>query len=297
MPPAVTFTLDLEDLRSSPELEVRVEAVSHRVFDRLGELGVRGTVFVVGELAVEHPGLVARVAHDGHEIGLHAWRHAPIGPLGPEEFRRTTAEGRAVLEDLVGRPVTGYRAPMMSVVPESAWAIDVLAELGFGYSSSVLPAPSPLYGWPGLPRVPFRWRSGIVELPCPIVSILGLTIPFLGGTYLRLLPRAVREYGMRRAAPESVLWTYCHPWEFDADEPFYVFEDGGWAASRVGWLNRRRMMARLERLLEAPRGAPLGEIAVELDRDPALPVFDPAAAAPHAGGRRSRLHGALRSRG
>lgn len=295
MSPAVTFTLDLEDLRSSPELEVRVDKVAPRVFDRLAELGVRGSVYVVGDLARDHPELVRRVAADGHEIGLHALTHGPIGERGPEGFRADTAEGRARLEDLIGRPVVGYRAPMMSLVPESAWAVEILVELGFSYSSSVLPAPSPLYGWPGLPRTPFRWSPGLLELPCPLVRIAGAEVPYLGGAYLRVLPRAVLRHGLRRAPQGAVLWTYCHPWEFDADEKFYVFDDGGWVASRIGWANRRNMMKRVERLLAGPVGLPLGDIAVQLASDDSLPVVDPQTAAVVPPARR-RLDGLLRTK-
>jgi polysaccharide deacetylase family protein (PEP-CTERM system associated) len=296
MPTPVTFTLDLEDLRSSPDLEVRVDTVAHRVFDRLAELGVTGSVFVVGDVLRDHPDLVRRVAADGHEIGLHALVHAPIGSRGPDGFRDDTAEGKARLEDLLGREVAGYRAPMMSLVPETGWATEILAELGFVYSSSVLPAPSPLYGWPGLPRTPFRWSSGLIELPCPVVRVAHVDVPFLGGAYLRLLPRAVLRYGLRRAPADAVLWSYCHPWEFDPDESFYVFDDGGWVASRVGWLNRKRMMARVERLLDHPRGSTLGSIAARLVDDPTLEVVDPTSFAPVAAAApRRRLNGLLRT--
>jgi polysaccharide deacetylase family protein (PEP-CTERM system associated) len=295
MLPPVTFTLDLEDLRSSPDLEVRVDTVAHRVFDRLAELGVTGSVYVVGDVLRDHPALVRRAAADGHEIGLHALVHAPIGARGPDAFRADTSEGKTRLEGLLGHAVTGYRAPMMSLVPETGWATEILAELGFVYSSSVLPAPSPLYGWPGLPRTPFRWASGLIELPCPVVRMAHVDVPFLGGAYLRLLPRAVLRYGLRRAPAGSVLWSYCHPWEFDPDESFYVFDDGGWVASRIGWLNRKRMMTRVERLLDHPRGPSLGSVAAQLVHDPELVTVDPSSFVPVVAAPRRRLNGLLRT--
>ncbi len=169
------------------------------------------------------------------------------------------------------------------------WAIDVLGDLGFQYSSSVMPASSPLYGWPEAPATPFQWPNGIVELPCPVVVILGRPIPFLGGTYLRILPDAVRRHGERSSPPQAVLWSYCHPWEFDADEKFYVFEHGGVIASVVGWTGRRRMMGRVERVFADGSAPRLAEVAA---RAGDLPVFRP----PAHGATRGRLQGVLRRR-
>jgi polysaccharide deacetylase family protein (PEP-CTERM system associated) len=287
--PVVTFTLDLEDLRTSPTQEPRLEGVTDRLLDRLAELGVVGTVFCVGELVRRHPRLLARIAAEGHELAVHGLQHVPVDLLGPERFRSHTLEARSMLEDVSGRPVVGYRAPQFSLVPETFWATEILSELGFRYSSSVMPAPSPLYGWAGAPRHPFLWPSGLIELPCPLVDIGGRPIPFLGGTYLRLLPESVRRRGFRESGPSSVLWTYCHPWEFDPDEHFYVFEHGGVLASVVGWTNRKGMMGRLERLLASGGGPTMGDVAASLDE---LPVFRPASTEPERG----MLRGVLRRR-
>jgi peptidoglycan-N-acetylglucosamine deacetylase len=287
--PVVTFTLDLEDLRTSPTQESRVEVVTDRLLDRLGELGVVGTVFCVGELARRHPRLLARVVADGHELAVHGLQHVPLDLLGAERFREHAIEARCLLEDVGGAAVVGYRAPQFSIVPETFWATEILAELGFVYSSSVMPAPSPLYGWPGAPRQPFVWPSGVVELPCPLVEIAGRPIPFLGGTYLRLLPEAVRVRGFRDSPPEAVLWTYCHPWEFDPDEKFYVFEHGGLPASILGWTNRKGMLERVTRLFSTGSAPPLRDVVASLE---GLPVVEPPTTAPDPG----MLRGVLRRR-
>lgn len=264
----VTFSLDLEDVRTAPDQPDRVPAVTVRVLDRMAELGVRGTVFVVGELADAHPDLVRRAAADGHEIGLHAHRHVGLDKMGGAgAFRRDTAAAKARLEDLVGAAVAGFRAPIMSLVPDTAWAVDVLGELGFAYSSSVLPARNPLYGWPGLPRTPFRWHNGVVELPCPVVEVgagpLAATVPYLGGTYVRVFPDLVRRRGLRDAPADAVLWTYCHPWEFDHGAPLARQAEAGWPVTLVGRVNRRRMLGRVERALGAGARGAGGATAVE----------------------------------
>lgn len=277
----ITLTLDFEDLRTSSEQPERVGAVTDRLLDRFAELSIRGTMFCVAETAAAHPALIRRMVTEGHELAVHGLRHTPNDLLTPDEFAEQIATAKSILEDLGGTEVSLYRAPQYSLVPETAWIPEILTGLGFVASSSVLPAKSPLYGWPGAPTTAFRWPSGLVELPAPLLRVGPVSLPFLGGTYLRVLPAWLRARARAAADPDTVLWTYCHPWEFDPDEPFYVFEDGGWVASRVGWFNRRGMLRRLEAELRPVAGPPLGEVVAGLGE---LPVFDPPPVDPSAKG-------------
>jgi len=256
--PEITFTLDVEDY-SGPLGAPRAPKITREVVAFLAERSVRATFFVVGELGEEHPDLVRDIAAAGHEVALHAYRHDPLPDVPEAEFRADTERGKKLLEDLAGREVLGFRAPTFSLVPRSAWVTDVLAELGFVYSSSLLPARSPLYGWPGQPRVPFRWPSGLLELPCPVTTVGRVANPYLGGVYFRVLPWRAVEYGLRRSLPGELLWTYCHPYDFDPDEPFSRRPGLSRAKSRLLWLNRRRMYARTARLLALGAAPPLAE--------------------------------------
>lgn len=263
----ITFTLDVEDLRPYPGLENRVEQATYALLDWLADHEVRGTIFVVGDVAEAHPRLVARAAADGHEIGLHAHRHVPLTEVPPDEFRSETKRCRDLLRDITGQPIGGYRAPTMSLTRQSAWAVDEIAAAGFDYSSSVLPGRAGLYSWPGVPKHPFRWTSGVVELPCPVARIGGGASPYLGGTYLRLLPRGTYRLGLRYAQPDEILWTYCHPWEFDPEEPRYRLDHVGRLTSRAAWVGRRRTFERIADVLSNGLGAPLGERVADLDFD------------------------------
>jgi polysaccharide deacetylase family protein (PEP-CTERM system associated) len=255
----VTFTLDLEDHRPSTDAPERYPALTREVLDFLDARAVRGTFFVVGECAEAHPELVREVAARGHEVGLHGWRHQPLTELTADAFRVDVQRGKDLLQDLTGTPVLGFRAPTFSLVPESRWAVDVLAETGFTYSSSVLPARSPLFGDPTLPTTPFRWRNGLVELPCPAVRAGGVGLPYLGGVYLRAIPGAASTAVRRSVGRGQLLWIYCHPYDFDPDEEFWVVPDAGRWGSRLLWYNRRRAFAKVESVLRGRAGPPLAE--------------------------------------
>jgi hypothetical protein len=216
--------------------------------------------------------LVREVADRGHEIALHAYRHVPLTQLGAEAFRADTRRGKTLLEDLVGRPVVGYRAPIFSLVKETAWAAEILSDLGFHYSSSVLPAKSPLFGYPECSSSPFTWPSGLVELPVPVVAIGATGIPFLGGIYLRVLPWTVVRMGLAICGRRQTLWTYCHAHDFDATEPFRVIDSLGWAGSRLFFAGRGRMFDRIERLIRAGVAPPLGERINECIRAPRITI-------------------------
>ena len=256
---AVTFTLDLEDHREHDGQESRYARLTHSVLDFLDTRHVRGTFFVVGEVARDAPELVREVAARGHELALHGWRHVPLTELDPVTFRADVARGKALLEDLGGRAVGGFRAPTFSLVPASRWAVDVLAEEGFTYSSSVLPARSPLFGDPELATAPFRWPNGLPELPCPVVRGGPVGLPYLGGVYLRALPGAFSRAARATVGRDQLLWIYCHPYDFDPGEPFWVVPDAGRLGSRLLWYNRRRTFAKVERVLHGRAGPPLGE--------------------------------------
>ncbi len=255
---AITFTLDLEDHRPNPTWEDHAPAMTRRVLDLLDQHRVRGTVFVVGEVAESNPVLVREVASRGHEVGLHGWNHEPLTSKEPTALAAELERGKTLLEAVTGTEVVGFRAPTFSLVPETAWCLRLLADAGFLYSSSVLPARSPLFGWPGAPRDVFRWPEGLVEFPAPTAGVGEWALPVLGGVYFRLIPWSLIRLSLR-ITHNSSPWTYCHPYDFDADEEYWVVPDAGVLGSRLLWWNRRRMMQKVDCLLRRGTGAPLGE--------------------------------------
>jgi peptidoglycan-N-acetylglucosamine deacetylase len=260
----VTFTLDLEHHWYAANRD-RFVGPTEELLALTTRLGVRGTVFVLGEVVESHPGLVRRLADAGHEIALHGHHHTALTELSADEMRSDIETGKALVEAVTDTPCVGYRAPFFSLVPESRRVVGVLAELGFVYSSSVLPVANPQFGWPGAPTTPFRWPEGVIELPVPVFTVAGRGIPYLGGTYLRVLPDAFARLGIRRGHGQ-LLWTYCHPYDLDSTEPFTRIDRLGHAQSRLLWLRRAAMLRKLEQLLMSTPSRPLRDRVDELDR-------------------------------
>ena len=252
-PAAITFTLDLEDHRPDEDAELRYPTVTRTILAHLADRQITGTFFVVGIVAEAEPDLVREIAAAGHEIALHGWRHVPLVEHTPASMREDVVRGKAFLEDLTGEACVGYRGPTFSLVPSTTWATSVLHDAGFAYSSSVLPTANPLYGYPGAPGDPFEWPCGLAELPVPIAGAGPARVPYLGGTYLRLLPtRAIREAHARGG--RRLPWTYMHPYDIDTDEGYWKVPDAGWMSPLL-WVGRRGVLAKLDLLLGAGAGA------------------------------------------
>ncbi len=279
MADAVAFTFDLEDHRpSGAGWGPRYRSITHELLDWMDERAIVATVFVVGELAVADPELVREVARRGHEVGLHNWTHIQLHRQTPAGFAAGVRRGKRTVEDLIGQEVVGFRAPTGSLVPASAWAVDVLVDEGYRYSSSVVPGRNPLNGFPGAPDQPFTYVNGLHEFPAPMAGAGPVRIPYLGGTYLRLLPRtALRALRARTPTRRGDL-IYCHPYDFDTDEPFWWVADVG-PLSPLLWIGRRGMRAKLEVLVAAGTTPPLRD---RFQDAAGGPRFDPFVSAPAA---------------
>jgi polysaccharide deacetylase family protein (PEP-CTERM system associated) len=216
---------DLVAVEDWPRWPSRVAASTRMLLDLLETRGVSATFFVVGWVAERHPDLVRDIAGRGHEVGCHGYWHRPIYSMDRAEFREDLRRARQAIEDAAGVSLLGYRAPTCSVVRETRWALDVLAEEGFRYDSSVFPIHHDRYGIPDAPRFPHRVPVGgggeILEVPMTTVRIGGQNLPFCGGGYFRLLPYQLIRAGLRRVNARDGMpgVVYLHPWEFDPQQP------------------------------------------------------------------------------
>ncbi len=202
----------------------RVAVATREVMGLLEGYGVRGTFFVLGKVAEEHPALVEEIAGRGHEVASHGWGHQLAYRQTEEEFEEDLVQSLEILERLAGRKVKGYRAPSWSVGAETPWFFDVLISNGLEYDSSLFPVKTPLFGSPDNPRHPHRIeRAGgsLVEFPASSVRIGPRTVPVGGGAALRLFPLAFTRWGLGQITRESLpSIVYLHPWELDTGIPF-----------------------------------------------------------------------------
>lgn len=201
----------------------RLEVSTRWLLEELARWHIRATFFVVGQIACHLPGLVRAIHKAGHEVASHSWDHQRVHLLTPASFREDVRRSKDAIEQVTGEAVVGYRAPTFSIVRQTAWALDVLAELGMRYDSSIFPVWHDRYGVPGAPRMPFLARGArhtILELPPATLRLFGANIPVGGGGYFRLLPLFVMRGALRqlRHCQPPVAMLYFHPWEFDPDQ-------------------------------------------------------------------------------
>lgn len=143
----------LADTVASPTTHIQRSVET--VLDILARYDVKSTFFVVGEVAEEYPGLVGRIADEGHEVASHGHTHTPLFDLTRETFVEELNRSVEAIEAATGEQVVGFRAPNFSVTSKTCWAIETLIEQGFAYDSSVFPVRTPLYGVSNAPRRPY----------------------------------------------------------------------------------------------------------------------------------------------
>lgn len=242
------FTFDLEDNRPRNNYPKRYHIVTREILRFLVEYGVVGTFFVVGEVAKDCPELIKEVAAHGHEIAFHSHDHTPLIYETPKNFKCQTEYYKKYLEDLTSQGVVGYRAPIFSLTPQTLWASEILLEIGFKYSSSILPAKNPLFGFPDAPREPFMYPSGLAELPIYLLDFGLIKLP-LGGIYLRYLPLFVVKSILKKTN-SNIISGYCHPYDFDTKETFFVFKNTNFIISLLLWMNRSSTYGKFKHLFQ-----------------------------------------------
>ncbi len=203
-----------------PRCELRIAGSVRRLLDLLADAQARATFFVLGWVAERLPDLVRDIARAGHEVASHGWSHTPLWDLSEEACFDEVSRSRALLEELSGQPVLGYRAPTFSVTKRTLWALRVLYQAGYRYDSSIFPVHHDRYGISDAPTTIHRRAEGIWEVPLSVLELPRARLPVAGGGYFRLYPLWLTRWAIRRlerAGRPAVV--YAHPWEFDPSQP------------------------------------------------------------------------------
>jgi polysaccharide deacetylase family protein (PEP-CTERM system associated) len=233
-------------------LPCRVELNTDKILGIFSEKGVKATFFTLGWVAERYPNLIRRIVADGHELACHGYSHVRVTLQTPSEFREDVIRAKELLEAVGGVRVKGYRAASYSIGSGNLWALQVLEELGFDYSSSIYPVRHDLYGMPEAQRFAFRPENApnLLEIPVSTVAFGKKNFPCGGGGFFRLFPYPVSRWAIDRVnkVDHQASVFYFHPWEIDPDQPR---QSGIDLKTRIRhYLNLSRMESRLLKLLQ-----------------------------------------------
>jgi polysaccharide deacetylase family protein (PEP-CTERM system associated) len=264
--PGIAMTIDVEDYYHVSAFEKnippadwqkwpsRVDRNTRYLLERFDAHGIKATFFVLGWVAERQRELIAEIGRRGHEIASHGYSHRLVYNQTPDMFREETARSKSLLEDIVQKPVLGYRAASYSITRKSLWALDILAELGFRWDSSIFPTRHDRYGIPDSPTAPYLLTTPngaqLTEFPLTTATLGPMRLPAAGGGYFRLYPYWLSKTLLQRAERHngSAIF-YLHPWEIDPEQPRVA---GASLLSRFRHYNNlARCPDRLERLMQA----------------------------------------------
>lgn len=241
--------------------ESRVVKNTEKVLKILDDSGTKATFFVLGWVAEHFPELVKKIHQAGHEIASHGYAHKLIFTQTPEKFRTDLRRAKNILEDIIQKSILGYRAPTYSITHRSLWALDILAEEGFKYDSSIFPIHHDKGGIPDAKQYPYHVQNsngGIWEFPLSTVRILGQNVPFSGGGYFRFFPYRFVKWAIKsinKTGYPAIL--FIHPWELDPEQPRINVN----MVSRFRhYVNLSKTEGKLIRLLNDFKFAPVKEV-------------------------------------
>ena len=184
------------------------------VLDIMDARNIKGSFFVVGEIADMLADKLREMDTKGHDIACHNWMHLRPVTMGIDEYRDQLIKAKEKLESILGHEVNGYRAPSFGLDDEH---FKVVMECGFKYDSSKLkPQKSAKYGVLSLKDfkeiIPCVFqRDGFTEFEVSTQKIGDLNL-LLGGGYIRMLPWPLMKWMTNEYLKMGQLYVmYIHP--------------------------------------------------------------------------------------
>jgi polysaccharide deacetylase family protein (PEP-CTERM system associated) len=284
---SILLTFDVEDwfqvenfkqcipFSSWSNRQLRVEKNTHRLLDLLDSVEVAGpadnrksgcvadgmnpraTFFILGWIAERLSHLVREINARGHEVASHGFNHTLCNHESPHALKRDLADSRKLLEDIIGRPVYGYRAPSFSV---SAEILEVIEESGYLYDSSLNTfRMNRRYGRVDLSQktrqgIALKFSDTFYELPISNVTVGRYALPMGGGAYFRLIPFSLFQFGVESILRRQKAYLfYLHPWEIDPEQP--KVKDASLFHRFRHYTNLKTTASRLSELIQTHRSA------------------------------------------
>jgi len=243
--PLNVLSVDVEDYHNqlAGEYQQRIEPpneealrCTERLLEIFGDYQAKGTFFILGEIAAAFPHLVRRIADQGHHLGVHGYHHLRVTLQSPEQFRQSVRRAKSLIEDLTGKEANAYRAPWFSINETTLWALEILAELGFRYDSSIFPIRARRYGIAAAPQWPYQCRlageSVLWEVPLTTVAVGNRRLGACGGGHLRLFPLRFTQYAMSQLRREErAAIVYLHPYEVEPKPRIQPLPEMSWIES------------------------------------------------------------------
>src|SRR5690625_2073511 len=213
----------LEDRKKWDGFNSIIENKTSLILDILDENETKATFFILGWIAQKYPHLSTKIASAGHEIGTHSYWHRRVYEMRPKEFEVDLSLSIDVLEQQTGQKVKGFRAPSFSIVPNTEWAFEIMAEIGLEYDASLFPAQRAHGGYSCNQQIHemslYKGRS-LIEFPMSVKKIGPFRVPFSGGGYMRLLPiNLIHRFFRNFEEKNQPVVVYLHPRDFGSDQP------------------------------------------------------------------------------
>ncbi len=241
----VYYAENLIDRHSWSTQPSKIHAMLLSLLELLDVHRVKGTFFFVGWIAKHHPALIRLVSERGHEIASHGFWHQEYYGKTSDVLSADIRDAKAALEDAIGRPVRGFRAPGFSIQSEKSPAIDLIQEAGHTYDSSVFSAQ----------ERPYAIRKGLLEVPPNSLRIGSKCLPAGGGFVFRTVPYPIFKSYVRHLENHGLaLNFYTHTWEILTEYPRLPL---GAKKSFIQYFNLARTRSKVARLLKDFSFAPI----------------------------------------
>lgn len=250
------FSIDLEDIRNripqGYKYRERVPDMTLKYLNFLELNNSKCTFFIVGNVARQYPELIKEIISKGHEIACHSDKHIPLTSLNETMFKKDLESNIESLMKAGATNIKGFRAPTFSLTNKTKWAYKILKDFGFAYSSSVLPAKNPLFGWENF-GTSLKQINGITEIPISLTNTSILNIPFAGGVYFRVIPFFIIKYFFNKYKKQKKhITSYFHPYDIDSKQEKFMHPEinNKRFYNFLLYFNRKNTLKRLQKIID-----------------------------------------------